>query len=243
MARDRHRKAKSSKTAPKTHVEKLRELARKGVAADPTNPRSVARKYFELHNPKSVKYRGHQTRIPKELERPATKRQREELKAHGFRTTDKGVIVDGPRDRRRNPIKGARVEVLKGGVIKTSVGQRRDFIYGFTRKEKKEFAKDPGAFEKKKLRELEALLPSLKKVRKKQVRLQWGAYQATKDFAPSYFTAKYFASISPEEVRRVGKRRAKPRADKLTGFHVVIHVPKSKQTNRGRRATKRRKGK
>lgn len=178
-------------------------------------------------------------RVPKELERPATKRQREELKAHGFRTTKRGVIVDGPRDKRREPIKGAKLQILKGGVIKTSVGQRRDFIYGFTKKEKREFAKDPAAFQKKKLAELRVMFPTLKRARKPQIRLQWGAYQATKDFAPSYFTAQYFAAVSPEEIRKAGKRNARPRADKLTGLHIVVHVAKEK----GKRRAKGRKRK
>lgn len=226
MARTRQRKSNSSAskshkaTNPRTTLEqKLRSLSKRGIHADPTNPRSVSQRYRAALK---------RERIPKELERPASKPQRDELRAHGFRTTKRGVIVDGPRNKRREPIKGARIAVAKGGVIKMSVGQRRDFIYGFTKKEKKEFARDPGAFEKKKLKELRSLFPLLRKARKPQVRLQWGAYQATKAFAPSYFTAKYFASISPEEIRKVGKRHAKPRTDKLTGFHIVVHVQKPK---------------
>lgn len=164
-------------------------------------------------------------RIPSDMIRRASKKQRDELRAHGFRTTNKGLVIDGPRDRRREKISGAKTEILKGGVVKFSVGQRRDFIYGFTRKEKKEYAKDPEAFEKKKIRELMDQFPSLRR-RKKQVRLQWGSYQGTKNFAASYFTAKYFSDISGEErsTARRQKRRAQPRIDKLTGFHIVIHV-------------------
>lgn len=219
MARTRHRRGQDSKSSTRENQAPIGALVAKDIAAkiERARKRRASERAAE--------------RIPKELERPATKAQREELRRHGFRTTKRGVIVDGPRNKRREPIKGARLEILKGGVIKTSVGERRDFIYGFTRKEKREFAKNPAAFEKKKLAELRSIFPTLKKARRPQVRLQWGAYQATKDFAPSYFTAKYFSTISPEEVRKVGKKNARPRADKLTGFHIVVHVHAKRKTN------------
>lgn len=217
MALERHRKSKSI-----THDEKLRALSRAGKNIDPTDRRAVSRAYRRLNE-----------RVPTDMERRAPKAVREDARAHGFRTTPKGVVVDGPRDKKRQPIPGARVEVKRGGVIKQTVGDRRDFIYGFTRKEKREFAKNPEAFTKKKLSELERLFPSLRRARKKDVRLQWGAYQATKQFSPTYFTARYFATISPEEIRKVGKRQAKPRADKLTGIHVVIHVPSNARKRQG----------
>lgn len=224
MARTRQR-SKSNSTL--THEEKLRRLSRVGIQADPTSPRSVAATYYQrFENKKSFKYREHSSRVPLDLERRASKKQRAELKQHGFRTTERGVIVDGPRDKRRVPLKGSRVKVLSGGVVQTSVGQRRDYIYGFTRAEKKKFADNPEAFTNSKVAELMERFPHLR--RKKQIRLQWGAYQATKDFSPNYFTATYFAAISPEERRKVGKKKAKPRADKLTGLHIVVHVPKKK---------------
>jgi hypothetical protein len=226
MPRARQRKKNSTRS---TRNPQSKNAARRSPSIGELVRRDVAKKIAA----KAKQRRAAAPRIPKELERPATAKQREELKQHGFRTTKRGVIVDGPRDKRRQPIKGAKLEVLKGGVIKTSVKQRRDFIYGFTRQEKREFAKNPGAFEQKKMRELEKLFPSLKKARKKQIRLQWGAFQATKDFAPSYFTSKYFAAVSPEEIRKVGKKKAKPRSDKLTGLHIVIHVP-TKKAKRGK---------
>lgn len=228
MARKRQRSNDKSTAKPQlTHEEKIRALTRAGIQPDPSSPRSVARQYYErFENPHTRKYQSVSSRVPRELERPASKKQREELRKHGFRTTTRGVIVDGPRDKRRNPIKGSRVKVMSGGVVQTSTGQRRDYIYGFTRKEKRAFAQDPEAFTKSKIAELMKRFPHLKW--KKQVRLQWGAYQATKDFSPSYFTATYFAAISPEEKRKVGKKRAKPRADKLTGLHIVVHIPKRK---------------
>jgi len=180
------------------------------------------------------------SRIPPALERRADKKTRDEAREHGFHTTQKGVVLDGPRDKRRDPIKGSRVRMLRGGVAQISVGQRRDFIYGFTRKEKQQFAADPGSMEKTILERLRSRFPQLKRARKPQVRLQWGAYQATKEFSPSYFTSKYFAGVAPEEIRREGSK-AKPRLDKLTGFHIVIHVPKKSPKGKKRATGKRRK--
>jgi hypothetical protein len=183
--------------------------------------------------------RERQHRTLKEMERLAPARLRSEFKQHGFQTTPKGVLVDGPRNTRRDPLPGARVELHKGGVVKTRVGQRVDFIYGLTKAEKKRFLRDPEAMEKEIRERLRKMFPTLRKVKPSKIesRLQWGAYQATKEFAPSYFTAKYFATVSPEDVRKVGKKRAKPRADKLTGFHFVVHIPKASK------ARKRKEGK
>lgn len=214
MARDRHRSKKNTTKATKPAAVSLADLVKRDVATRIEKARAA---------------RDAREKIPKHIERAVPdKSTRRTLARHGFRTTGKGVVIDGPRNRKREPIKGARVKVMSHGTVKTSVGQRRDFIYGFTAKEKREFAKDPGGFQKKKLTELERIFPSLRAARKKQVRLQWGAYQATKDFTPTYFSAKYFASISNEEIRKVGKKHATPRLDKLTGLHIVIHVPKKK---------------
>lgn len=221
MARQRHQKRNStSKRTP--HEDKLHALSRAGFRPDPFNTRQVNRQYRELQ-------------ATKHLIRKTDKRTRDDAREHGFHVNHKGVVVDGPRDRRRKPIPGSKVEVKRGGVVIWKTGQRRDYIYGFTKKEKREFAKDPAGFEKRKLKELRSMFPNLRKARKPQVRLQWGAYQATKDFAPSYFTAKYFAAISPEEKRKVGKRRARPRIDKLTGFHFVIHLPTKKRAKRAKK--------
>lgn len=228
MAQRRRSKPQSARTTRTSHVEKLRYLSKRGVRiSDPTNTRAVAQKYRQVRDPKNYKYRSLRG-VPPDMIRKATPKQKAEARSHGFHVTPKGVVIDGPRDRRRNPIKGARTKVHRGGVVSQSVGQRRDFIYGFTKAEKKKFAKDPAAMEKEILARLRKMFPTLAKSRKPQIRLQWGAYQATKDFAPSYFTARYFATISPEETRKVGKKKAKPRIDKLTGFHIVIHVPKKK---------------
>lgn len=216
MARQRHRKTDSSRIKRTPHEQKLHALSRAGFRPDPFNTRQVNRQYRELQS-------------TKHLIRRADKKTRDDAREHGFHVNHKGVVIDGPRDRKRQPIKGAKISVLRGGVVTTSVKQRRDFIYGFTRAEKKAFADDPAAAEKSILARLRQRFPTLKKSRKPQVRLQWGAYQATKEFSPSYFTSKYFATVSPEEKRRGGKQK---RLDKLTGLHIVIHVP-----------TQRKKGK
>lgn len=164
-----------------------------------------------------------------------------EYKQRGFRVEKDSVVVDGPRDSRRKKIKGSRVRVIGKGVVQTSVGQRRDYIIGFTKKEKQDFAAFPEPFIENKLLQLEKIFPSLRHRRNRQVRLQWGAYQATKDFAGNYFTAKYFATVSPEDKRRDGKK-AGPRADKLTGLHIVVHIPKKKKTKKKTKGKKRAKG-
>lgn len=176
-----------------------------------------------------------QRRIPRELERRADAQTRREAKAHGFDVTKRGVIVDGPRNKKREPIKGSRVRMLRGGVARITTGQRHDFVVGFTAEEKAAFARDPAAMEKNILDRMRARFAILRNKRNVEVRLQWGAYQATKEFTPTYFTPRYFAGISPEEIRREGKRRARPRLDKLTGFHFVVHVRKKKRKNAKRR--------
>lgn len=169
-------------------------------------------------------------RIPKGMERRADKATRAELAKHGYRTTKRGVLVDGPRDARSNPIKGSRVKVLRGGVVQTSVGERRDFIYGMTKAEKKRFAKNPEAMEKEIETRMRERFPLLRHVRKIQTRLQWGAYRATKDFAPSYFTSRYFSQLATHRPAK-GKKRPK-KIDTLTGFHFVVHVRRKKKNGK-----------
>lgn len=204
-------------------VEDLRFLSKRGKRPDPTNYRAVTRAARELRNREALE-ENYSRRVPK--------RQRETLKARGFHTTKTAVVIDSPRDSRRRKIKGAKMDVLKDGTIKWTVGERRDFIYGMTKKEKKEFARDPELFTQKILKRLREKNPSLRKVKPSRIqkRLQWGAFQATKDFAPSYFTKQYFASISPEDET---KGRRTKRLDKLTGLHFVIHIPKPRKQKRG----------
>ena len=236
MARTRHRRPKSSTTSRTPREFSFADSVRADVDA------KIARARVRRDAEKRAQNPG---RISKDMEHRAPKEQRAVLKKHGFRVTKKGVVIDRPRDLYRRVIPGSRVRLMKGGWIKTTVGQRTDFIYGFTKKEKKEFAKNPAAMEKTILERLRKRFPTARRVRAKkiQTRLQWGAYQATKDFSPTYFTSRYFSSVSPEEIRKVGKKRAQPRADKLTGFHFVVHVPKASKARKRKegRIAKRRK--
>ncbi len=222
MARTRQRQKnhskKSSATRARSHVQKLRYLTRTGKKPDPTNARAVSRAYSELKRRETLE---------RHYSKPATKKQRDILKERGFHTSKKGVVIDGPRDSRREKIKGTKFSILKSGIVKFSIKQRRDYIYGFTKKEKKEFAKDPKSFIERVREKLRAEIPSLDKA-KIQTRLQWGAFQGTKDFSPHYFTKVYFAEASPEETRK-GRRRKQARIDKLTGLHFVVHVPQKKK--------------
>lgn len=203
-----------------THAEKLTFIRRYGKpVSDPTNERAVSRQYNKLKQ------------YPFELERKADSETRDELKARGFFTTKRGVIIDGPRDSKRRPIKGARLSIAKDGTVKWSVKQRRDYVVGLTKAERKEFAKNPEAVIAKKEKELRERFPNVGKRRKIQTRLQWGAYQATKDFSPRVFSAKYFAKWIPrEEIHKM---------DKLTGLHFTVHVPRVKK--KGKRHGKRRR--
>lgn len=198
-----------------SHVEKLEFIRKREHVKDPTNTRSVSTQYNRLKN------------FPLHLRRRATKDQRIKLKKHGFYTNSKGVIVDSPRNVKREQIKGAKFSIQKNGIVKWSVKQRRDYIIGFTKKEKKQFALDPKSFIAKKLAELRKKNPSFKGLKRKpQVRLQWGAYQHTKDFSPTQFGTQYLSKHAPREKA--------PRLDKLTGLHIVIHVPRKKRKKRAK---------
>jgi hypothetical protein len=204
-------------------VDKLAFIRKHGNHVDPTNTRQVNRKYNQLK------------RVPWYLEQKATAKQRKILKERGHRVTDKGVIVDGPRNKYREKIPGSKMSIGKDGTIKWTItkrvkqrdgsykqitASRRDFIVGLTAAEKKEFALDPQAFIDKKLAELKERYPTLARRAKIQVRLQWGAYQATKDFSPNVFGPKYLHKWMPKEQEH--------KLDKLTGLHFVIHVRKGK---------------
>lgn len=227
MARTRH-KRNSSKISRATqreenHLADLRFLSKRGRRPDPDNYAAVRRAARELRQREALE---------EHYSRKVGKKQREELKARGFHTTKRAVVIDAPRDARRKKIPGAKMQVLKGGVVKWTVGERRDFIYGMTKKEKKEFARDPELFTQKILKRLREQNPTLKKIRPSRIqkRLQWGAFQGTKDFAPSYFTKQYFADVSPEDTT---KGRKSKRLDKLTGLHFVIHIPRTRKAKRG----------
>lgn len=188
-----------------TREEKLAFISQYGRVSDPTNTRSVNRRYQQLKA------------FPLHLQKKATKEQRAALKKRGFFVTPKGVIVDGPRDIYRKPISTRRFAVVGDGIVKWTVNGRRDFIIGFTPQDKREFARDPKGFVRAKLKELKRDYPDVRNARDIQVRLQWGAYQATKDFTPYSFTKRYPYIES--------KRKGQKILDRLTGLHIVVHVP------------------
>lgn len=196
---------RATRNAP-SHVEKLRFVSRfKNV--DPTSKSAVSRAYSSL---KKIEH----------LHRPATKKQRQDLKRAGFHTTDKGVIIDGPRNVDRKPISGSKLEIQKDGIIKWSTKQRRDLTVGLSTKEKKIFVQNPKSYIQNLLEKLRKTHPSLKKAGDKiQVRLQWGAYQATKDFSPTQFTKAY-----PFLLERRSTKAKSAVMDRLTGIHIVYHT-------------------
>lgn len=234
MANQRHKK-NSSKLS---HEDKIRELSRRGIIVDPTNPREVSRKYSATKK----------ERLPSSLLTPipGKKEQRDalakELRARGFRTTDKKLVIDRPRNRKREPIKGARISVHKGGVVSMRVKQRQDFVYGFTKAEKKKFAENPDLLITEIRKRLQKQFPNMRG-RKVQTRLQWGAYRATKDFSADHWfkigSGKYYEKQTPEMKRRGEKGKLK---DRLTGLHFVVHVP-SKARKRSVKKNAKTKGK
>src|SRR5215831_476154 len=179
MALPRRKSPVASIASPRSkrklsHAERLQFISQYARVDDPTNRHAVEKQY-KLYR-----------KFPLYLQKSATKNQITDLKAHGFFTTHKGVIVDGPRDARRKPIPGVRFNILKAGVVSYSVKSRRDYIQGFTLEEKQRFAENY----KKVVDEAEAAFRKKHRLSKKvdvQIRLQWGAYQATKDFSAGYF--------------------------------------------------------
>lgn len=193
-----------------TRDDKLRFISQYQRVKDPFNTRAVNRQYKKLKS------------FPLELQKPASKEQRAGLKKRGFFTTEKGVIIDGPRDGHRKPIKARRFAVLgKGEGVKWTVNGRRDYIIGLSSAERKAFAANPAAFLKAHKAMMRATYHDFRNARDVQTRLQWGAYQGTKDFVPSYFTKRYPYIESPVKGKRV--------LDRLTGIHYVIHLPRAKR--------------
>jgi hypothetical protein len=171
------------------------------------------------------------------LRQPATKEQRAELRTRGYIVNHKGIILDRPRDKDRKQIPGAKMSIQTGGVIKWTVGQRRDFILGLTTAERKEFEKDPEKLIDRKLKALRESHPKTFKglKQKPRVKLQWGAYASRMEFSPHEFARKYplwakwlkaHGRKFPESVGRVKTAQAK---DRLVGLHIVIHVPRRKK--------------
>lgn len=201
-----------------SHAEKLAFISQYKRVPDPTNKRSVSKQYKILRA------------FPLDLLKPASKAQQKELRKRGFFTTGKGVIVDGPRDSKRRPIKARRFTVLTNGEgVKWTVNGRRDYIIGLLPSERIQFAADPVAFLKAHRNMMQERYPDFRNARDVQVRLQWGAYQATKDFSPSFFFKGGGTLEKEQRLMRQGK------TDKLTGLHYVIHVSHKKRRKHGRK--------
>lgn len=196
-----------------TYDQKLAFVSKRERVPDPYNRRAVVKRYKALKS------------FPLDLQKPATKAQRTGLKKRGFFTTGKGVIVDGPRDAKRKPVKSRRFKVLANGDgVKWTVNGRRDYIIGLTDAERSEFAVDPGGFIKRHRAMMRSKYRDFRNARDVQTRLQWGAYQATKDFNENYFTRRYPYIDSPVKGKKV--------LDRLTGIHYVIHLPRKHRAKR-----------
>lgn len=199
-----------------TRDDKLRFISQYQRVKDPFNTRAVNRQYKKLKS------------FPLDLKKNASKEQRAGLKKRGFFVTGKGVIVDGPRDSRRKPIKTRRFKVLgKGEGVKWTVNGRRDYIIGLTDEERRAFAHDPLTFLKAHRAMMREKYADFHNARDIQTRLQWGAYQATKDFSASYFTRRYPYIESKVKGKKV--------LDRLTGIHYVIHLPRKKRQHARKR--------
>jgi len=238
MARTRHKKnstpSRPARKAPAHYDEKynsrIRELRKSGIKVDPTNRKQVNAKYRAIV---AQKTREDNYSIP------ADKETRANLKKRGFVVSKKGVLIDKPRDGKRELIKGVKTTITKDGIVKFSAGQRSDYIIGLTRKEKKEYAQNPELITKQILERLKAQFPTVKKSKSRQVRLQWGIFRGNKTFSGSHFSKKYFEQKSPDSVRKVGRKKAKQKIDNLTGLHFVIHS--SGKGNDAKKKTAKRK--
>lgn len=195
-----------------SHADKLAFISRYVRVPDPYNRRAVTRQYKRLKG------------FPLYLQKPASKSERAELKKRGFFTTHKGVIVDGPRDSHRKPVKARKFKTLANGTgVKWTVNGRRDYIIGLTPQERIDFAWNPKEFLRQHRKMMREKYPDFRNARDVQTRLQWGAYQGTKDFLPSDFFA------GGDTLKKEQKLMAQGKSDKLTGLHYVIHLSKSKR--------------
>lgn len=231
MAGRRH-KSPSRSVTPREQQDKqfntrVRALIKAGYTPDPSNRKRVNDAFRKLESRK---------RLEKEYTIRAPKEARTELKKRGFVVSKRGVLIDTPRAKGEH-IKGAKAEIFKDGTVKFSVKDRRDYIVGFTAKEKKEFAKNPAKMIEKKTVELREKYPTLRRIRKIQTRLQWGVFSATKDFSPFYFTRQYFAEegITKKTKRKKGIKKI----DKLTGLHFIVHTPRRKHAAKSKAKGKR----
>lgn len=233
MASSAPRKKNRSKSPARrqkrvSHAERIRALLRSGKRRiDPTNKRSVARQFNELQRRKTFeKHYGHDI----------SKADAKVLKEKGFYVTKsmKRVVIDVPRDVHRQKIPHTKFSILKKmGVVKYTNTERRDFVIGFTKQEKKKWAADPKKFTADKIAEFKREYPQYAKfIKPSSIRLQHGAFQGTKQFVPDYYVRHYgLAGSMPATFKMKGKKLL----DNLTGLHIVIYIPQSKQGKNARK--------
>jgi len=226
MAHKRHKAIipiihRSRKKRGPSHAEKLRFISRLETVRDPTSRTSTTRQYNLLKN------------LPLRFTRKIRAKDRKDLRERGFTVTKKGLIIDGPRDSQQHRIPSSKLRINKKGVVVWSVKQRRDYIIGLTIEEKKEFARNPLEFQKKKLKELRKRFPEFRKGKRSKVHLQWGSYGATKEFAiDEIITTESWKQFVRIILNKHPKRKD---TDILTGLHIVVHVPKPRSRKKGKR--------
>lgn len=161
-------------------------------------------------------------------------RTRKKLANQGYITTEKGVLVDVPRDAEGNPLKGARVRITKQGVTRITVRDRTDTIIGIPPKERFNFADDPCQYVSK-------LEPSIRKlIRRKSnktvVRLQFGPYASKSIFRPGN-------AICDDIYNYLHDDDDKPRdevIDNLTGIRITTFlVRRKKRASKKKRRSRR----
>lgn len=158
--------------------------------------------------------------------------KRKILKSKGYTVTARGVILDAPRTPLGKRLKGARMTVLKGGVVKESVGSRRDYIIGLTKKQRREFARDPSKYAKQLFSKSKS--KAIRKSKKQYIRLQWGAYSGRIDYK-----LENLGSYFLDERGKIKGHLIK----NLTGIRLITYVDTEQKSAKRRRARKKKKGK
>jgi len=177
-------------------------------------------------------------------------REYKEMTERGYKTTQKGVFLDGFRDTRGNKIKGNTVAVLKGGVIRSQLkgpkggASRTDYIYNFSAAEKRQFLKDPEKFIKQLLNQNPTLakhfdLKTLSTARSKQkLRFQIaGAYGTHSNLDLSVL--EHYIKEWQEAANDPKKPRAASSFDNLTGIRLVEFKPVARKKAKKKRGKKK----
>lgn len=210
------------------HKSNLQYLIKRGWRGDPTNVRAVAAAAADRRSRETMERR---------YSRKVSREDARLLKRHGFHISKYGALIDSPRKRAKvDPTRAplpARFSVQESGTVKFSYKSRRDYIVGFTKKERKEFAKNPNKTLDNILARLRKKNKDLRGRRNIQTRLQWGAFEARKDFAPISFSQKL---KSMDRIATMLRKKYGPKVitplDNLTGVHFVVHVQSKRKSSR-----------